>query len=135
MTLVRRHDAAPPLGAIFGAVLLTCAGLAWGWLRLGLPLPGCPFRALTGLPCPTCGTTHLVQALLAGDVLGALAHNPFVFACGVALAGWSVASAAGLVAGHRVSVVLAPREATALRVTVVVLVILDWAWLMATRQP
>lgn len=31
----------------------------------------CPFLRLTGIPCPGCGTTHAVRALLCGDFLGA----------------------------------------------------------------
>lgn len=34
-----------------------------GWLR-------CPFLLLTGLPCPTCGVTRALDALLHGDLAG-----------------------------------------------------------------
>ena len=37
--------------------------------------PTCPFRALTGLDCPGCGSLRAVHALSHGDVLGALDHN------------------------------------------------------------
>lgn len=37
---------------------------------------GCPFHALTGLPCPSCGATRAALALLRLDVAGALAFNP-----------------------------------------------------------
>lgn len=40
----------------------------------GLP---CPLRALTGVPCPFCGLTTSVKALLRGDGHAALAANPF----------------------------------------------------------
>jgi Protein of unknown function (DUF2752) len=58
------------------------AGVAW--LRLGLPRPVCPLHAATGLPCPGCGTTRAIEALLAGDWSAAVMWNPL--AC-VALAG------------------------------------------------
>jgi len=37
----------------------------------------CPFRLLTGLPCPGCGSTRAWTAFLQGDVVAAVAANPF----------------------------------------------------------
>ncbi len=37
----------------------------------------CLFRSATGLPCPSCGTTRSVQALMQGNVPLALLLNPF----------------------------------------------------------
>jgi hypothetical protein len=34
----------------------------------------CPFRALTGLPCASCGMTHAFVALARGDAVGAWAY-------------------------------------------------------------
>ena len=42
----------------------------------------CPFRALTGLPCPFCGTTRSLFALGHGDVAASLDFTPL----GVAVA-------------------------------------------------
>lgn len=44
----------------------------------GVPglIGGCPFHRALGLPCPTCGTTRALEALLAGRWLPALALNP-----------------------------------------------------------
>lgn len=60
-------------------------------------LPGlvlCPFRAVTGLPCPGCGMTRAFCALGHGDLSGAFGYNalaPFVFAA--ALLVWAHALA------------------------------------------
>ncbi len=43
---------------------------------LDSPLPGCPLRALTGVPCPLCGMTTSVTATLNGDLLEALQSAP-----------------------------------------------------------
>ena len=39
-------------------------------------LPTCLFKAITGLPCPSCGATHSVLAFINGDYTGALYWNP-----------------------------------------------------------
>ena len=36
------------------------------WLKLGLPLPACTFKHVTGCPCPGCGATRAAHALLGG---------------------------------------------------------------------
>ncbi|MEN3362445.1 MAG: hypothetical protein V7637_6427 [Mycobacteriales bacterium] len=42
-----------------------------------LALP-CPLRTLTGVPCPACGMTTAATRLASGDLMSALAANPFV---------------------------------------------------------
>lgn len=39
----------------------------------------CPYRALTGLPCPGCGLTRATHYLLRGDLATAWAYNPLLF--------------------------------------------------------
>jgi hypothetical protein len=59
------------------------AGGAMLALGLVLPhLPGnpglpCPLRTVTGVPCPFCGLTTSVKAVLHGDAHGAWSANPF----------------------------------------------------------
>ncbi|MBI4861380.1 MAG: DUF2752 domain-containing protein [Candidatus Riflebacteria bacterium] len=48
-------------------------------------LLGCGFRSLTGLPCPFCGTTHALSALLMGRGLTSLGWHPLILP-GVVLA-------------------------------------------------
>ncbi|MBR6167329.1 MAG: DUF2752 domain-containing protein [Paludibacteraceae bacterium] len=40
-----------------------------------LPI-GCPFKAITGYPCPGCGGTRVLVALLHGQFIEALMINP-----------------------------------------------------------
>lgn len=41
-----------------------------------IPVPLCPFKSLTGLPCPGCGGLRAANALLHGNILGAIYTNP-----------------------------------------------------------
>ena len=68
------------------------------WLALTPHLRPCVFRSLTGIPCPTCGTTRAATAFLNGDLLTALAVNPlaatagFIFVVGAPVAVlWAIA--------------------------------------------
>ena len=124
-------SAGPPLGLVFGAVLILGAAAAAVWLRLGLPTPVCRLRQLTGVPCPTCGSTRLVESLLRGDVVGALLANPLVFAGGALLASWFVASAVTRLARTRVAHLrLEPREWLWVRIAAVVAVIASWLYIV-----
>lgn len=40
---------------------------------------GCPFKRVTGIPCPGCGMTRAVRFLLHGDVASATAMHPLVW--------------------------------------------------------
>ncbi|MBL4716421.1 MAG: DUF2752 domain-containing protein [Bacteroidia bacterium] len=36
----------------------------------------CIFKNITGIPCPSCGTTRSVLAILKGNVIDSIGHNP-----------------------------------------------------------
>ncbi len=94
------------------AVGLAAGGLGSPELRATLAEdgPGCPLRALTGIPCAFCGMTRATLALGDGDVAGALALHPLAPLVLVATLGLSLAIAAGradaLVGGRRPALLL-----------------------------
>lgn len=49
------------------------------------PATLCPFRALTGWPCPVCGSTTAAVAIGHGDLWGAVRANPMTLLGGVAV--------------------------------------------------
>jgi hypothetical protein len=87
------------------------------WLKGGWPqLPGlsCPFRALTGIPCPACFLTRATCASLRGDWHHALQLHAFGPLVAAALLLWSVQAIRrqrfypqGLEAWHVVAFVMA----------------------------
>ena len=96
-------------------------------------LPACPFRALTGLPCPTCRTTRALLALAAGHPLAAAAWSPLAVLAVLAALG---AGLWGL--GRLAAPGWLPRPSRAVGSEVVwaraagVLVLLNWAYLLAS---
>jgi uncharacterized protein DUF2752 len=63
-----------PVRYVGGAMLVLGVALAHLPGNPGLP---CPLRTLTGVPCPFCGLTTSVKAVLQGDLHAALVANPF----------------------------------------------------------
>jgi len=53
------------------------------WLAIAPLLRPCVFRSLTGIPCPTCGTTRAATAFLDGHLIAAFAANPLAAAMGL----------------------------------------------------
>ena len=83
--------AAGPVG-VAALALAGCAGLGLTGGTAGADLlPGCPFKALTGLDCPGCGATRATRALLQGDVARAASLNVLLLAV-IPLALWAWAA-------------------------------------------
>lgn len=90
-TVSRAVDRAVYVG--MGASLVAAPLLSPHTLDSGPVL--CPFRRLTGLPCPGCGMTHSFVALAHGDISGAFAYNrlgPLLMAIFVIAVSWKLAS-------------------------------------------
>jgi hypothetical protein len=69
-------------------LVLTAAGYLWlAWniadASAGRLPDACLWKAVTGVPCPSCGTTRSIMHLAEGDLTGAVMTNPF----GLILAG------------------------------------------------
>jgi hypothetical protein len=122
-----------PLGLTWGAVALATILLAPLAAQWAPSLPGCLFRDLTGLPCPTCGTAHAALALARLDLPGAFVFNPLATLGALVFLLGGVAAAAASLAGRplrepRLSG-LAPRSAALLAVAA------NCAWLLLHPPP
>jgi hypothetical protein len=77
--LIPRIPAAILAGFLVVIAILHGSGVCSADL-VGSALPlFCPFKALTGVPCPGCGMTHALVSVAKGDFHSALIYNPFSF--------------------------------------------------------
>ncbi len=64
-------------------LIASAAGILWLFLNSGknpvIHQSFCLFKTLTTLPCPSCGTTHSVNAIISGNPAEAWLANPFGF--------------------------------------------------------
>jgi len=132
LRLVARRG--PPLGLIFAGIGALGAAVV-GVLHLDrLKLPLCYVKALSGLPCPTCGSTRAAGRLFAFDPAGAFAMNPLATLAALALVLWALGDLALVPRGRVLGVEVSPRAATLLRVALVAAVAGNWAYLLAAGR-
>jgi hypothetical protein len=121
-----------------GAILATCALVAMGMVVVlhldRLPFSVCVFKAVTGLPCMTCGTTRAFAQLARLDLAGALAMNPLATLGMLALLPWAAIDLLLLARGRALSLELSPAAARGARIAVVAAVAANWAWLVAVGR-
>ena len=105
------------------------------WLALALPWPRCPFLAVTGLPCVTCGATRSAIAFLHGDFVSAFRWNPLAFVAFCAVIAFDLYAAIVLVGWTtRLRIVdWTVTEKNVTRILVLSLLALNWTYLLAHR--
>jgi hypothetical protein len=95
-----------------------------------LPFTVCYFKAFTGWPCLTCGSTRALGRLFDLDLAGALAMNPLATIGLLALVPWAAADLLLMPAGRALRVELGPALARVARVAVVFAILADWGYLL-----
>lgn len=124
-----------PLLVVAGAGALLALTTPY-WPLLASLLPPCPFRTLTGIPCPTCGSTRALLALARGHLLEALASNPLLTAGAgaipAALGFWAVLFALGKPLPRQVKA-LESRWPSWLRSAVLLALLANWLWVVSHR--
>ena len=71
------------LALLWLAAAVSAVALRPLWLAAALHLHACVFRSLTGIPCPSCGTTRAATAFLEGDLMTAFINNPLAALAGL----------------------------------------------------
>jgi hypothetical protein len=105
------------------------------WLSLGLPTLRCPFLAVTGYPCLTCGATRCAIALGHGNFSVAWLWNPLAFLALCFVIVFDLYAAIVLIArAPRLRLIDWTRaEKNAVRIAVVTLILVNWIYLLAHR--
>ena len=129
-----RAAAKPPLGAIFGAIGASAA-VTVSLLGLDrLPLSLCAWKALLGIPCPTCGTTRALACLAHFDLAGAFAMNPLASAAAFLIAAWAASDVALLPFRRALVVDVGAVPANVLRALAATAVVVNWIYLVAAGR-
>lgn len=121
----------PSAEALWLGVFTGAGAIGAVWLGAGLPVPGCPFYAVTGLPCPACGSTRAFRCIAALDVAGALRVQPLFTAVMLGIVAYC-AYAAGVLSGlwkPWVRPPPLPAEMARWRMIAVLALVASWAYL------
>ncbi len=117
---------------LWGAVGLACLALGGLWARqVGLVPLGCVFKAVTGIPCLTCGASRAALALAHGHPLAAFRLHPLVVvgtAAAAVYVPWALVSS---VRPRRLRVHWSAREWRGLRILAWAVLAATWIWLIA----
>lgn len=117
------------LAWVWAGIVLSVFALRPLWPLVAPLLRRCAFQNLTGLPCPTCGSTRGSLALFDGRILDALAFNPLVMASGIA---FLIGGLLAPIWAWRVGRVPDLDRSLPMwaRITIVALVLANWAYLI-----
>jgi hypothetical protein len=119
-------------GIIYGGIALLALAAAWV-PQVAAYAPDCAFKGVTGVPCPTCGTTRSLIQLSHGNILSALFMNPLAALCMIAAVLYFIYSLATLVSGlPRIVLTLSDKEKNILRTGAAMLLLAQWCYLIAT---
>jgi hypothetical protein len=117
-------------GIIFGGIALVVL-IVGGLLPILSVAPDCVFKALTGIPCLTCGSTRSVVHLSHGDILSAFALNPLTTLCLISAILYLIYSLMSAVFNlPRVRVLLTDTERNMIRAGAVILLLAQWTYLI-----
>ena len=119
-------------GIIYGGIVLL-ALVAGRFLPVLALAPSCAFKALTGVPCPTCASTRSIIYLSHGDIASAFFMNPLVLAGALAALVYLFYSLfTFFFVVPRIVVSLSGEEKDRIRALVVLLLLANWLYLVIT---
>jgi hypothetical protein len=117
----------------FGIIYGTIAVAALSAVRL-LPVlslaPSCAFKMITGIPCPTCGSTRSLVHLASGDIFAAFMMNPLTTASFIVSILFLLYGIVALLFDlPRIKFLLTKKEGMTVRFCAVALLLAEWIYL------
>ena len=118
-------------------LVVTATVAAWGAAQLFNWIPKifslCLFKSITGLPCPSCGTTRAGLALLNGDPLEAIMINPMGVLTALILGASAFLFVYDILTHKKTLLIIAQKFERTLKrpqvfIPVVTLILLNWSW-------
>jgi Protein of unknown function (DUF2752) len=133
VTFKKRSTGHIEFGVIYGSMALLLIGAARVLPILSIA-PSCVLKGLTGIPCPTCGATRSVVYLSQGDLATAFLMNPLTALGFMAAVPYFFYSVITLIFNlPRIRFILTNREKIAVQKTAIMLILVQWAYLISTR--
>jgi hypothetical protein len=131
VSIHRRLPGQIPWGALVMLPLFAMPIGGWlveqGWVDFGV----CAMKSGLGIPCLTCGATRATLHLLHGEIGAAIAMQPLTIALYSALAVWGLSSLSLFAANRYAQIRLSRVEDRAFKGALIVLPLLNWAYLIA----
>lgn len=120
------------LGLIYGCIGIFGFVGARFFSKVIALLPPCPLRHITGLPCPTCGSTRSGILLSQFKILEAFLTNPlFVLVCfGVTI--WAMTALVLHIIRRRMRLVRFNESKPVIRILLIGAIIVNWIYLIIT---
>ena len=130
--LKKRTKGQIEFGILYGSIAIFALCVSRFIPDLNL-IPSCVFKNCTGLPCPTCGSSRAIVHLAHGDILSSIAMNPLTALCLAAAVSYFLFSLTTLVFDtRRMSLKLEENEKSVVRAGEVLLILVNWAYLVFT---
>lgn len=116
---------------VWAVAAVSAALLGPVWSAAIPNMPRCLLRHVTGIPCPTCGSSRAALALIHGEVLDALRWNPAVTLAILAFGVGGVLAPAWVHLGGRLPVLTGREQRVAAGVVVGGMAV-NWLYLVLT---
>lgn len=133
LTLKERTCRDIPFGLIYGSIALLSL-LVVQAIPLSALLPVCTFKAVTGIPCPTCGTTRLLTMLAQGNLADAFCLNPAVALTILSALLLFLHDTAVLFSSSRLAFAVSLEEAKWVRTASFIALLVNWSYLIIAHR-
>ena len=131
--IVKKEKGDLDLGLVYGGIGIFGFVGARFFSGLAALLPRCPFHHLTGLPCPTCGTTRSGILLSQFRFFDAFLANPlFVLIC-FTVSVWALSALVLHVLEKRIRIDQFEKLKPFIRILLIVVIMGNWIYLIIMR--